>query len=156
VAAAARDSQAMAGRAKDIAAELSAHPPRPELASEAEAAAELLNWLEGHFTFLGYREYDYIDDEEQASLEPIQGTSLGISALRPLVKSPLSRAVAAKALEPHVLVLTKANSRSRVIRSSFMDYIGVKTFDSSGEIVGERGSSECSSPSSTTTAFSTS
>jgi glutamate dehydrogenase len=138
VAAAARDSQAMAGRAKDIAAELSAHPPRPELASEAEAAAELLNWLEGHFTFLGYREYDYIDDEEQASLEPIQGTSLGISALRPLVKSPLSRAVAAKALEPHVLVLTKANSRSRVIRSSFMDYIGVKTFDSSGEIVGER------------------
>ncbi|MBR7503167.1 NAD-glutamate dehydrogenase, partial [Mycobacterium tuberculosis] len=52
--------------------------------------------------------------------------------------SPLSNAVAEKALEPHVLVLTKANSRSRVIRGSFMDYIGVKTFDETGEIVGER------------------
>ncbi|WP_210605158.1 NAD-glutamate dehydrogenase [Brevibacterium oceani] len=138
VTAAARDAQAMASRAKEIAAELSSHPPRPELASEAEAAAELLNWLDGHFTFLGYREYDYTHDAEHSTLEPIEHTSLGISALRPLAASQLSRAVAAKALEPHVLVLTKANSRSRVIRSAFMDYIGVKTFDASGEIVGER------------------
>ncbi len=138
VAAAARDAQAMAAKAKDIAAELSAHAPRPELTSEAESAAALLTWLDGHFTFLGYREYDYTHDAEHSSLEPIEDTSMGISALRPLVKSPLSRAVADKALEPHVLVLTKANSRSRVIRSSFMDYIGVKTFDAAGEIVGER------------------
>ncbi|MGO1822542.1 MAG: NAD-glutamate dehydrogenase [Brevibacterium aurantiacum] len=138
VTAAATDASAMAIRAKDIAKELQTQPPRPELASEAEAAAELLNWLDGHFTFLGYREYDYSHDESQSSLEPIEHTSLGISALRPLTKSPLSRAVADKALEPHVLVLTKANSRSRVIRGSFMDYIGVKTFDSAGEIVGER------------------
>jgi glutamate dehydrogenase len=138
VAASAHDAQAMAGKAKEIAAELSSNPPRPELASEAESAAELLNWLDGHFTFLGYREYDYTHDAEHSSLEPIEHTSLGISALRPLVSSPLSRAVAEKALEPRILVLTKANSRSRVIRSSFMDYIGVKTFDASGEIVGER------------------
>ena len=138
VAAAAKDGEAMAEKAKSIAAELQARPPRPELASEAEAAAELLTWLDGHFTFLGYREYDYSHDAESSSLEPIEHTSLGISALRPLVKSPLSNAVAEKALEPHVLVLTKANSRSRVIRGSFMDYIGVKTFDESGQIVGER------------------
>lgn len=138
VSAAATDAGAMAIRAKDIAKELATAPPRPELASEAEAAAELLNWLDGHFTFLGYREYNYTHDAEHSSLEPIEHTSLGISDLRPLAKSPLSRAVADKALEPHVLVLTKANSRSRVIRGSFMDYIGVKTFDSAGEIVGER------------------
>src|SRR5699024_8065494 len=137
-AASARDWQVMAGRANDIGAGLRAQPPRPELATEAEAAAEPLNWLVAPVTLHASREYDYIGNEDQSSLGPIQGTSLGISALRPLVKSPLSRAVAAKALEPHVLVLTKANSRSRVIRSSFMDYIGVKTFDSSGEIVGER------------------
>ncbi|SDR73781.1 glutamate dehydrogenase (NAD) [Brevibacterium sandarakinum] len=138
VSAAATDASAMAIRAKDIATELQAKPPRSELASEAEAAAELLNWLDGHFTFLGYREYDYSRDESQSSLEPIEHTSLGISTLRPLVKSRLSQAVADKASEPHVLVLTKANSRSRVIRRSFMDYIGVKTFDASGEVVGER------------------
>lgn len=138
VSAAADDASAMAIRAKEIAQELSSHAPRPELSSEAEAAAELLTWLDGHFTFLGYREYDYTHDAENSSLEPIEHTSLGISALRPLAASPLSRAVAEKALEPHVLVLTKANSRSRVIRRSFMDYIGVKTFNDAGEIVGER------------------
>ena len=138
VSAAATDATAMAVRAKDIAKELQAQPPRPELASEAEAAAELLTWLDGHFTFLGYREYNYSQEAQESSLDPIENTSLGISSLRPLVKSPLTQAVADKALEHHVLVLTKANSRSRVIRGSFMDYIGVKTFDSAGQIVGER------------------
>ena len=38
--AAARDADAMSAKAKEIAGELQARPPRPELASEAEAAAE--------------------------------------------------------------------------------------------------------------------
>ncbi|RBP66158.1 glutamate dehydrogenase (NAD) [Brevibacterium sanguinis] len=138
VGAASGDASAMADRAREIAAQLRSRPPRPELAGEAESAAELLDWLDGHFTFLGYREYDYSHSGETSELEPIEHTSLGISALRPLTKSKLGQAVAAKALEPHVLVLTKANSRSRVIRGSFMDYIGVKTFDEAGQIVGER------------------
>ncbi|WP_309132493.1 NAD-glutamate dehydrogenase [Brevibacterium sp.] len=138
VSAAAGDARAMADKAREIAAELQAKPPRPELAGEAESAAELLTWLDGHFTFLGYREYDYSQTDGHSELEPLEHTSLGISALRPLTKSQLNSAVAAKALEPHVLVLTKANSRSRVIRGSYMDYIGVKTFDESGRIVGER------------------
>ena len=37
-----------------------------------------------------------------------------------------------------LLVLTKANSRSTVHRPAYLDYVGVKTFDAAGEVVGER------------------
>ena len=47
-----------------------------------------------------------------------------------------------KALElaraPHVLVLTKANSRSNVHRPAYLDYIGVKKFGPDGQVTGER------------------
>lgn len=42
-----------------------------------------------------------------------------------------------KAREPHVLVLTKANSRSTVYQPKYLDYIGVKKFDDQGRVVGE-------------------
>ena len=42
------------------------------------------------------------------------------------------------ALEPHVLNLTKANSRSTVHRPAYLDYVGVKRFDKEGRVVGER------------------
>ena len=43
-----------------------------------------------------------------------------------------------KALEPRLLILTKANSRSTVHRPVYLDYVGVKMFDRAGEVVGER------------------
>ncbi|NED53936.1 NAD-glutamate dehydrogenase, partial [Micromonospora aurantiaca] len=43
-----------------------------------------------------------------------------------------------RATEKHLLVLTKANSRSTVHRPLYLDYIGVKKFDDAGEVVGER------------------
>ena len=44
----------------------------------------------------------------------------------------------ARAREKRVLVLTKANSRSTVHRTTYLDYVGVKIFDENGEVVGER------------------
>ena len=133
-----RDSQRMRARAREIADELRAHAPRPELAAEAAEAAELLTWMDHGFVFLGFREYAFIVDEDGKRLDPIEGTALGISSLREARSSRLSRKVAAKAEEPHVLVLTEANSRSRVMRRGYMDYVGVKTYDEDGRIVGER------------------
>ncbi len=46
--------------------------------------------------------------------------------------------VAEKAREKTLLVLAKANSRSTVHRPAYLDYVGVKTFDDAGEVVGER------------------
>ena len=35
-------------------------------------------------------------------------------------------------------MLAKANSRATVHRPVYLDYVGVKTFDDDGEVVGER------------------
>lgn len=138
VEAADRDRAQMASKARDIATELRNQPPGNDLRTEAAQAAELLEWLDGRFAFMGYREYRLESDGATTSLEPIPDTAMGISALRAPKSSPLSRAVAAHASERHVLVLTKANSRSKLIRRGFMDYLGVKKFDEAGRIVGER------------------
>ena len=139
VQAAETDRETMAQRSREIAAELRSAAPDADLQEEAAQAADLLEWLKGRFAFMGYREYTLQTDERgTTTLEPIKGTALGISSLRDTTSSPLSRAVAAHTLDRHVLVLTKANSRSMLLRRSYMDYLGVKTFDEQGNIVGER------------------
>jgi glutamate dehydrogenase len=104
--------------------------------------AELLRWLaDGHFTFLGYREYDLDTDAEgMLMLRGVPGTGLGI--LRHDRKGPGSFAtlppeVRARALDPRLLIVTKANSRSTVHRPSYLDYVAVKRLSDSGEVVGE-------------------
>ena len=44
----------------------------------------------------------------------------------------------ARALEPYLLNLTKANSRATVHRPAYLDYVGVKQFDAEGRVIGER------------------
>nr|WP_306427630.1 NAD-glutamate dehydrogenase [Brevibacterium sp. 50QC2O2] len=136
--AAAADEAAMAERAHTLAADLRERAPRPELAAEAIESADFLDWIDGRFAFMGYREYRLVEAGGSTRLEPVEGTALGISALRDTTVSPLSKSVSSHARDPHVLVLTKANSRSQIIRRGFMDYLGVKVFDEAGEIVGER------------------
>jgi glutamate dehydrogenase len=45
--------------------------------------------------------------------------------------------VRARALDPELLILTKANSRSTVHRPSYLDYVAVKRLDGAGNVVGE-------------------
>ncbi|MFJ6216372.1 NAD-glutamate dehydrogenase [Streptomyces sp. NPDC092296] len=135
-----------------LADELAEQPPAGLPAQEADEARELLRWLaDDHFTFLGYREYDLVEsgDSGQEALRAVPGTGLGILRPDPRGGSPdghpaseafgrLSAASRAKAHEPTLLVLTKANSRSTVHRPSYLDYIGVKKFDADGNVTGER------------------
>ena len=107
--------------------------------AEVEESKALLAWIgDHHFTFLGYREYSLTGEELRAD----EGTGLGL--LRGGVGhvstafAKLPPAVRAFALEPHLLVLTKANARSPVHRPSYLDYVGVKRFDADGNVVGER------------------
>ncbi|MEU9776896.1 NAD-glutamate dehydrogenase [Streptomyces sp. NPDC047968] len=114
---------------------------------EVEEARELLRWLAAdHFTFLGYREYELTDSD---ALAAVPGTGLGILRSDPQhtddedhpVSPSFSRLPAdarAKAREHKLLVLTKANSRATVHRPSYLDYIGVKKFDTDGNVIGER------------------
>ena len=134
------DWKVMHERAVELAAELRTHPPATVPATDVAEAAEFIDWLaDNNFTFLGYREYDLLDGGE--TLAPIAGTSLGIMREAPALSlsfSKLPAEVRRKASEPRVLVLTKANSRSTVHRSTYLDYVGVKRFDADGAVTGER------------------
>src|SRR5215469_3094379 len=140
----------MQARAVQLAEQLAMVPPAVNATAEAgteggdESRAEveaLLRWLaDGHFTFLGYREYDLEEGPAGLALRAVAGTGLGIlrhdrqgssafAALPPEVR--------ARAREPHLLILTKANSRSTVHRPSYLDYVAVKRLDSEGQVAGE-------------------
>ena len=152
VRAAVTDWQAMAERATAIAGELSTSPPVGVPADEAAQGAALLEWLaDGEFVFIGYREYRLADHDpddseqhpERAVLEPVPGTGLGIlredrPGAHPPRPTVLTGRVAQKATEPRLLIITKANSRSTVHRPLYLDYVGVKVFDDSGTVTGER------------------
>jgi glutamate dehydrogenase len=116
-------------------------PPVPP--EELSDASDLLRWLaDDHFAFLGYREYDLVtDDNGEESLRAVPGTGLGIlRGDQPMSQSfsKLGPDARAKAREPRLLVLTKANTRSTVHRPAYLDYVGVKKFDADGTVVGER------------------
>ena len=127
-----------------------AAPSQGEGSAEAPAEiAALLRWLtQGHFTFLGYREYDLEPGADGANggsggdlvLRAVPGTGLGIlrhdrtgagsfATLPPQLR--------ARALDAHRLILTAANSRSTVHRPSYLDYVAVKRLSPAGSVNGE-------------------
>jgi glutamate dehydrogenase len=137
------DWQKMREKASEIVSEFEESPPPVDPEDLAEARA-LLEWIvDDNFTFLGYREYDLVTQNGEDALRSVSGTGLGL--LRETDSRPISRSfgklppeVRKLAREPHLLNLTKANSRSVIHRPSYLDYVGVKRFDSSGEVTGER------------------
>ncbi|MGI5283746.1 NAD-glutamate dehydrogenase [Nonomuraea polychroma] len=135
------DFRKMRALAVQTAEDLSMNPPPLEPA-EVEDSIDLLRWLaDGHFTFLGYREYRLEDTEQGEALRSLPGAALGILRDdRPgsASFSVLPPEVRAKAREKHLMITTKANSRATVHRPAYLDYIGVKTFSPEGEVIGER------------------
>jgi glutamate dehydrogenase len=135
----------MNDRVAAIVEELHDDPP-PLDPEELRQAGELLTWLaEGHFTFLGYREYSLdralVDGVEDDVLRAVPGTGLGILRSDQQMSDSFGRLpdpVKAKAREKTLLVLAKANSRATVHRPAYLDYVGVKTFGADGEVTGER------------------
>src|SRR5580698_8554889 len=126
------DRSKMTATAGELAASLDGVPE----------AADLLRWLaEGHFTFLGYREYDLVKSSTGVGLRGVPGTGLGI--LRHDRQGPDSvvtlpaegQARATDAAER--LVMAKANSRSTVYRSNYLDYVSIKKLSADGQVSGE-------------------
>ncbi|MBA2351500.1 MAG: NAD-glutamate dehydrogenase [Burkholderiales bacterium] len=137
------DWQAMRARLDDIIATLASSPPPLDQADIAEDTA-FLRWIaDSHFTFIGYREYDLMVREGDDALRIVAGSGLGIlretgerSESASFAALPANARAQARALE--LLIVTKANSRSPVHRPGYLDYIGVKRFDESGNVVGEQ------------------
>jgi glutamate dehydrogenase len=143
VKAAVEDWPEMRGRVGNIVSGLEENPPDFEPEDLAETRA-FLEWVEdNNFTFLGYREYDLGTLDGEEALCAVQGSGLGI--LRQTEAGAVSHSFAELPPEvrrlaraPKLLNLTKANSRATVHRPSYLDYVGVKKFDESGEVSGER------------------
>ncbi|MBD3783579.1 MAG: NAD-glutamate dehydrogenase [Micrococcales bacterium] len=132
----------MRSRCLVLAAELEGTPPTGVDPDEVALATRFLRWMaDNHFTFLGYREYTLGSRPEGEVITAVTGTGLGLLRADPplgaepeVLTDEASRIAHAKDL----LVLTKANSKSTVHRVAHLDYVGVKTHDANGEVVGER------------------
>ncbi|HEY6123252.1 MAG TPA: NAD-glutamate dehydrogenase, partial [Steroidobacteraceae bacterium] len=139
------DFPAMLERARAVANQLD-RTPLPVPKSHASEARALLAWMhDGHFVFLGYRHYQLKRGRSRDALVRDSASGLGIlrepaarkgsrKASPPIV---LTGHLRQQARAPELLVLTKANTASTVHRGSYLDYVGVKTFDASGQASGE-------------------
>ncbi len=114
-----------------------------ERAEIAETQAFLAWMLEQHFTFLGYRDYELITQDDGHYLQGVPGTGLGV--LREARRDPTAPDIArlapgaARFIDaPAPVFLTKANSRATVHRPGYLDYVGIKRFDANGQVCGQR------------------
>lgn len=138
------DWREMLSRLHAMIENLKTNPP-PLPADEVAEAVAFLEWLAAdNFAFLGCRDYAFKEETEGEMLEPVYETSRGIlrnHGTRILQRGGKQLTVTPELREfmyqPVPLIITKANTRSRVHRRVHMDYIGVKRFDANGKLVGE-------------------
>ncbi|QDP96415.1 NAD-glutamate dehydrogenase [Microlunatus elymi] len=132
VAEAVADWDKMRQMARDAAGELRPGPGNHP--DEVHIARDLLEWVtRDNFTFLGYREFT-VDDQ----MHPVPGTGLGILRSDQAADHAFAAVPLPGPGTPSLLVITKDNVRARVHRPSYLDYIGVRSFDDEGRVIGER------------------
>ena len=136
-----QDWRAMLERANGIVADLQTNPP-PLPVDEIAEAIQFLQWLlTDNFTFLGLRNYTF----DGNTLKPDFDSALGIMRLRELrvLKQgnellEFTPEIMAFLKEPRLLIIAKANIHAHVHRRVYLDYVGIKRFDASGNLVGEQ------------------
>jgi glutamate dehydrogenase len=116
--------------------------PGPITVDDKKQTEKFLGWLNDHnFTLMGYRSYDAKGIEGDYRWVADNDTSLGLmrnsKTDRERVLSNIPATAREEALSRNPLMLTKTNSRSRVHRPAYLDYVGIKRFDDAGNVVGE-------------------
>lgn len=145
VRAAVEDWRAMRERLRAVVEELeSAPPPLPE--ADIEEGLAFLRWMDDdHFTYLGYREYQFSGDGKGPVARVVSDSGLGVlrgpdvpvfDSLRNLGSLPPD--VQDFVTQPELLRCTKANRRATVHRPVHMDTVAIKQFGGDGQVVGER------------------
>jgi glutamate dehydrogenase len=139
-----RDWKPMLQALAETVAALNRNPP-PVSESELDENIAFLDWMaDEHFTFLGCRDYVY-SSKDEGRLDPVANSGLGLLAdpefrvvRRGLDRSRLTASVREFLALPAPLIIAKSALRSPVHRRVHMDYVGVKTFDPKGRLIGER------------------
>ncbi len=133
------DFPLMSAKAGRIAQEI-ARAPLP--AAEAAEAAAFLAWLtDRNFTFLGYREYRI--EQDSLSIEPGSGLGLlrddGYLVFDGFRNQPSFSTVLANFRHSGgVLTISKSSRVSDVHRRVPMDTVGIKLFDATDQVIGQR------------------
>ncbi len=144
VRAAVADWRAMRQTMLEVIAAVEKAPPTTMSREDVAEVCAFLRWIEdNHYTFLGYRAYEYSGSGTKARMKVVEGSGLGIlrspdvhvfdgmrdlGALPPDVREFL--------LSPTLLLIMKANKFSTVHRPVPLDSIGVKVIRD-GKVVGE-------------------
>ncbi|HRF71861.1 MAG TPA: NAD-glutamate dehydrogenase [Accumulibacter sp.] len=110
--------------------------------ADSDEVAAYLQWIGvNNFVFLGYADYRVAAGEN--ALARVADSGLGI--LRHADHPGFGRclagipgAVAELARDPLPVILVKTDARSTVHRSAYLDFIGVKRYDGTGQLVGLR------------------
>ncbi|MBC7280250.1 NAD-glutamate dehydrogenase [Hoeflea sp.] len=145
VRAAVSDWKAMLAMIDHSAADLVALDVDKQTEPARQEALAFIAWLrDNNFTFLGMREYVYSGDGESAQLSRASSEGLGILSDPDVLVLRLGKDQVTTTPEildflqgPDFLIVTKANARSVVHRRAYMDYIGIKRFNSKGKVIGE-------------------
>ncbi|MDR3471823.1 MAG: NAD-glutamate dehydrogenase [Devosia sp.] len=134
----------MLERLRQFVQDVRENPP-PVDPNRLNETIQFLGWLAAHnFTFLGLREYAVKLGDGEAHLEPVAGSGVGLledpgflflrQGQRLVESTPEHMAFLSS---PDLVMVSKANVRSRVHRRSHMDYVGIKLFDARGAASGE-------------------
>jgi glutamate dehydrogenase len=133
------DFAAMKARLHAIIESLRSAPP-PLSAEETNESIAFLEWLDkSSFTFLGYRAFDFAD----GTIRQVPDSALGIlrnrepASERLLAEQP--EETRAFLLERTLLAFSKSGTLSKVHRPAYPDYIAVKRFGPTGDVIGEQG-----------------
>ncbi len=126
------------------------HGDVPEV--DVNEAVEFLEWIaDGNFVFFGSRRYNYLKSSEKNGPSPdYVNPSVIDEHTHGLLNDP-NLSVLRQSSEPSVITsnvksflrkgppisVAKSNLSSRVHRRVRMDYISVKTYDDSGDVIGE-------------------
>ncbi|HVV67653.1 MAG TPA: NAD-glutamate dehydrogenase [Gammaproteobacteria bacterium] len=138
-----QDWKKLQGEVYSALEEMEAVKP-PATTEDIEEAKAFLRWLlDNHFTFLGYRLYDFVMDGQKEALKLVKHSGLGV--LRETSQSKLLRYYAdltpearKLGLSNQILLLAKTNTRSTVHGNRYTDFVSVKRFNAKGAIIGER------------------
>lgn len=111
-----------------------------------EESQAFLRWLgQGHYTFLGYSEFNLVEQSKgkgsvlQEAPESRQGLFKRVHQEKePLNVSEFNLGMAVFYTGEDCIAFTKSKNRSRIHRSAYSDYVVVKKYDDSGNVTGER------------------
>ncbi len=122
-------------------------PPKGADKEDIVEAIDFLDWAHNdHFTFLGYREYDFTvagNKNKQAAVN----RKIGMGVLRKKSTvvfrelediASITPAMRAYVQKGGIMVVTKTNAVATVHRPVHMDSIGIKKYDARGRVVGYR------------------